>query len=253
MAEVLLSTNRISAGYGSICILRDIDMQVARGSIVAVIGPNGAGKTTLARSLAGFTRIFSGDITLSGEAIAAMPPQLRARNGIASVPEGRRLFPALSVEKNLELALFARWKELGAKRRAELMAEAYARFPKLKERRTQRAGSLSGGEQQMLAMARALMLEPKLLVLDEPSTGLAPLIVAQIFGSLREIVAAQSCGCLLIEQQAVTALEIADFAYVLDRGRVVASGTASQIRNDPDLHDRYLGTGANHKAGPSPS
>jgi branched-chain amino acid transport system ATP-binding protein len=250
MSEILLSTNGISAGYGSICILRDIDMQVASGSIVAVIGPNGAGKTTLARSLAGFTRIFSGDITLSGVTITAMPPQIRAQNGIASVPEGRRLFPALSVEKNLELALFARWRQLGSRRRAELMEEAFARFPKLRDRRAQRAGSLSGGEQQMLAMARALMLEPKLLVLDEPSTGLAPLIVTQILGSLRSIVAAQSCGCLLIEQQAVTALEVADFAYVLDRGRIVASGTATRIRSDPDLHDRYLGTGSKPKSRP---
>ena len=242
MSEILFSVDRVNAGYGAIRVLRDIDVRVARGNVVAVIGPNGAGKTTLARSLAGFTRLFSGAITLAGESIAKLPPEIRARKGIASVPEGRRLFSELSVQNNLELALFARWRELGEARRAALLAQAFTRFPRLEERRSQRAGSLSGGEQQMLAMARALMLEPKLLVLDEPSTGLAPLIVAQVFSSIRSIVEAGSCGCLLIEQQAITALEIADFAYVLDRGRVVASGTADQICNDPELRDRYLGT-----------
>jgi branched-chain amino acid transport system ATP-binding protein len=244
MSELLLHVKDLSAGYRTVRILHDIDVKVSAGAIVAVVGPNGAGKTTLARSLAGFTRIFGGDLLLLGTPITALPPESRARMGVASVPEGRRLFPALTVEQNLELALFTRWRQLGPDGRSKLMTSAFERFPVLSERRMQRAGSLSGGEQQMLAMARALILEPKLLVLDEPSTGLAPLIVAQIFKTLRSISTAGICGCLLIEQQAYTALEIADYAYVLDRGRVVAEGNPQELYADPQLRDRYLGTAA---------
>jgi branched-chain amino acid transport system ATP-binding protein len=214
---------------------------VAAGKIVAVIGPNGAGKTTLARSLAGFTRVFDGNIQFAAQSVTEWPPERRARFGMASVPEGRRLFPALTVEHNLELALFSRWAALGRQRRSDLLAGIFVRFPALAKRRTQRAGSLSGGEQQMLALGRALLLEPKLLVLDEPSTGLAPLIVVEIFRALRDIVSTQNCGCLLIEQQAVTALEIADFAYVLDRGQVVGADAPATLLADAGLRERYLG------------
>ena len=237
----LLRTRGLTAGYRSVRVLHEVQIEVEAGSIVAVIGPNGAGKTTLARSLAGFTRVFSGDIHFAGESITTWTPERRAQRGIASVPEGRRLFPTLTVERNLELALFSRWHELGRAHRERLLASAYSRFPRLAERRRQRAGSLSGGEQQMLAIGRALLLEPKLLVLDEPSTGLAPLIVAEIFKELRNIVSAGHCGCVLVEQQATTALKIADFAYVLDRGRVVSSDTPARLIADPELYDRYLG------------
>jgi branched-chain amino acid transport system ATP-binding protein len=239
----LLRTARLTAGYGGARVIHGLDVTVGEREIVAIVGPNGAGKTTLARSLAGFTRIFGGSIELGGENITRLAPDRRVARGIASVPEGRRLFVDLTVEHNLELALYARRRSLTAGRRHELLASAYERFPILQQRLRQRAGSLSGGEQQMLAIARALMLEPELLILDEPSTGLAPIIVREIFDSLQEIVRAGLCGCLLIEQQAVTALEIADSAYLLSRGEIVTSGPARALRDDEALRDRYLGGG----------
>lgn len=244
MSEPLMQTRHLTAGYGATTILHDVTISIPRGEIVAVVGPNGAGKTTLARAVAGFAQIFDGTITLAGERIDGWPVEKRARAGVASVPEGRRLFPMLSVEDNLELALFARRHKLSAPARSDLLASAAEMFPVLRERAGQRAGSLSGGEQQMLALARALMLEPQLLVLDEPSTGLAPIFVERIFERIARFVATVGCGCLLIEQRAVTALAVSSHAYALDRGRITFAGASKEIRSDERLRDAYLGGGA---------
>jgi branched-chain amino acid transport system ATP-binding protein len=244
MTATLLRTQGLTAGYGATTILHDIDIEIPVGRIVAVVGPNGAGKTTLARTVAGFTRTFAGGVELDGEPIDGWSVARRARAGIASVPEGRRLFPDLSVQDNLDLALFPRRRELSAAERSERIDAAIEMFPVLRERATQGAGSLSGGEQQMLAIARALLLEPRLLILDEPSTGLAPIYVERIFERIQHVVETVGCGCLLIEQRAVTALAASSHAYALDRGRIIFAGPSEQIASDPRLRDTYLGGAA---------
>jgi branched-chain amino acid transport system ATP-binding protein len=244
MSPPAMQIRGLTAGYGATTILHDIDIVIPAGRIVAVVGPNGAGKTTLARAIAGVARIFSGEVELAGEAIGAWSVQRRARAGIASVPEGRRLFPALSVRDNLDLALFARRRRVPVADRGRQVDAAIEMFPVLRERAGQAAGSLSGGEQQMLAIARALLLEPRLLVLDEPSTGLAPIVVERIFERIRHIVETVGCGCLLIEQRAVTALAASSYAYALDRGRISFAGASEEIASDARLRHAYLGGAA---------
>jgi branched-chain amino acid transport system ATP-binding protein len=249
MTAPVLQTRDLVAGYGGTTILHDISIEIAAGEVVAVVGPNGAGKTTLARAIAGFARISSGSIEFGGRSMADWSVQRRARAGVASVPEGRRLFGELSVRDNLDLALFPRRRGLTDAARGDLVDSAIDMFPILRDRAGQAAGSLSGGEQQMLAIARALLLEPKLLILDEPSTGLAPIYVERIFERIRHVVGAVGCGCLLIEQRAVTALAASSRAYALDRGRIGFDGPSGEIASDPRLRDAYLG-GAAGRTGP---
>ena len=245
-ASRLLEIDSLTAGYGATHILHRVSMSVTRGQVAAVIGPNGAGKTTLARAVSGFAHRFEGRIRFDDDDVSDWPPERRTRRGIGAVPEGRRLFPALTVTDNLELALFEQGRRRSGVTRRELLDPIVEMFPVLRERPNQRAGSLSGGQQQMVAIARALLLQPSLLVLDEPSTGLAPVIVERIFERIAQISRDFDCSCLLIEQRAATALTIADYAYVLDRGEIQFAGPAIEMERDARLQDVYLG-GRVHK------
>ena len=237
----LLETKGLTAGYGNTTILRDVSLTVPLGQIIAVVGPNGAGKTTLARAIAGVATVFEGETLLNGEIVTKWPIERRARAGMASVPEGRRLFPALSVADNLDLALFAKRRQLSTKERSQLLQSVLEMFPVLQTRAKQKAGSLSGGEQQMLAIGRALMLQPKLLILDEPSTGLAPIVIDRIFERIQYVAKTMGCGCLLIEQRAMTALAVSSYVFALDRGRITFAGAPIEIQNDAKLRNLYLG------------
>jgi branched-chain amino acid transport system ATP-binding protein len=233
----LLDVRGLAAQYGATKVLHGIDFSVAEGGITAILGANGAGKTTLLRAVCNMIRT-SGEVRLAGTRIDGQATEAIVRRGVAHVPDGRGTFMNLSVEENLRVGAHAR------RDRAEVGADferMYAHFPRLKERRRQQAGTLSGGEQQMLAVSRALMLRPRLLLLDEPSFGLAPLIVQQLFGILRAINQSERIGMLLVEQNAAMALALADHAYLLETGRVVMSGPAETIRNDESVRRSYLG------------
>ncbi len=231
----------LTAGYGSVPVLHDVSIEVDLGQIVAVVGANGAGKSTLARSLTGFARVFGGTIHVGDEDVTGWSSDRRARYGIVQVPEGRRLFPRLSVMDNLELAFFGRRRVLTAQRKHALLEHVFGVFPVLEERREQSAGTLSGGQQQMLAIARALLLETRLLILDEPSTGLAPILTQRIFTVLRELVRTTGCACVLIEQRATAALGIASFGYVLERGRLAVADVSDRLLGDERLRRGYTG------------
>jgi branched-chain amino acid transport system ATP-binding protein len=232
----LLSVRDLHASYGSIRVLHGVSLDVMRGGVTTVLGANGAGKTTLLRAICGMvTR--QGQITFDGQRIDGKSTPDIARSGIAHVPEGRGTFAPLTTEENLRLGAYTR-RDADVERDYE---RVYEYFPRLKERRTQQAGTLSGGEQQMLAIGRALMLKPKLLVLDEPSFGLAPLIVQEIFRIMRKINDEQQVSVLLVEQNANLALEFADSACVLETGRVVTSGTPEELSNNEDIRRSYLG------------
>ncbi len=233
----LLDVRGLRAQYATTPVLHGIDFAVAAGGITAILGANGAGKTTLLRAVCNMIRT-SGEVRLDGTRIDGQATESIVRQGIAHVPDGRGTFMNLSVEDNLRLGAYTR------RDRAEVRVDCdrmYAHFPRLKERRTQQAGTLSGGEQQMLAVSRALMLRPRLLLLDEPSFGLAPLIVQQLFEILRGINLGEKIGMLLVEQNASMALALADQAYLLETGRVVMSGPAETIRNDEQVRRSYLG------------
>jgi len=232
----MLKVEGLVAGYGGITVLKGIDLEVRKGEAVALIGANGAGKSTTLRALSGLLRPRSGRIIFDGKDVAGLGAHRLARAGLAHVPEGRAILGRLSVQENLELGAFGR---RGA-RIAEDLARIYERFPRLSDRRRQPAGTLSGGEQQMLAIGRALMARPKLLLLDEPSMGLAPIIVAQVFDLIQEI-RKDGTTLLLVEQNARQALRVADRAYVLETGRIVASGPAAALANDPQVIGAYLG------------
>jgi len=234
-----LSVSGLSAGYGGPPVLKDVSIEVAPGEVVALLGANGAGKTTLARAVSGFAQITSGSVRLGENSLVGMAPHRVTRAGVGQVPEGRRLFPGLSVQDNLWLP--HQWQRLPeAESRAQLEA-VFARFPRLEERRAQRAGSLSGGEQQMLAMARALLLNPRLLLLDEPSTGLAPLFVAEIFAIVDSLRRDLGVSILLIEQNVAGALRVSDRGYVLKSGRIVAEGRSADLAADDTIQAYYLG------------
>lgn len=237
----LLSVEGLRVGYGKVEVLHGIGLTVAPGEIVALLGSNGAGKTTTLRTLSGLEPARSGRVSLNGEDITNLPAHKIAALGLAHVPERRRLFAPLTVEENLKLGGYLiRGQQAELKRRIESM---YVLFPRLLERRLQLAGTLSGGEQQMVAIARALILQPKLLVLDEPSMGLAPLVVRSIFGivkTLRE----QGMGILLVEQNARQTLKIADRAYVLENGGIMLEGDASTLAQDRRVQSAYLGGAA---------
>ncbi len=233
----MLQVENLSVHYGVIQALHEISLEIARGEIVTLIGSNGAGKTTTLGALSGILRASSGVIRFQDRDLSQVAPHLRVPMGLVQVPEGRRIFAAMSVAENLDLGAYARTDKAEIKRDLD---EVFALFPRLLERRNQAAGTMSGGEQQMLAVGRALMSSPQLLLLDEPSLGLAPLLVKEIFGVVKRI-RERGVTVLLVEQNANLALEIADRAYVLETGRIIMSGPASQIAGDPRVKAAYLG------------
>jgi len=237
----MLQVENVVASYGKVRVLHGISMEVPKGKVVALIGSNGAGKTTTLRVVSGMLRPESGRITLAGVAIAGLPSYEITRLGLAHSPEGRRVFPTLPVSDNILLGAFPRLT--GMRERGNVAGDVermYVLFPRLRERARQLAGTLSGGEQQMLAMARALMLNPEVLLLDEPSMGLAPRLVEEIFATIERLKAA-GVTMLLVEQFAAAALEVADFCYVMENGRLTISGPAATLRNDPAVQAAYLG------------
>lgn len=233
----LLEVTDLSSGYNATDVLRGVSFAVEQGGITAILGANGAGKTTLLRAVSGLLKT-RGAIQFDGRSIAGMAPEDVARRGIAHVPDGRGTFLDLTAEENLRIGACIRKNQPEVARDLERM---FTYFPRLKERRGQQAGTLSGGEQQMLAVSRALMLRPRLLLLDEPSFGLAPLVVHDIFRILRAINAEQGVSVLLVEQNAGLALDLADNAYLLETGRVVMSGTSEAVRSDESVRRAYLG------------
>lgn len=232
----LLKVSDLHVSYGQIQALKGISLRVAEGEVVAILGSNGAGKTTLMRSLSGLLKAKSGSISYCEEELVGQRADLIVRKGIAQSPEGRRVFGTLTVEENLGLGAYTR----SPSEVSDSRSEVYRMFPKLEERRTQMAGTLSGGEQQMLAIGRALMAKPRLLLLDEPSLGLAPLIVKDIFKTLREI-ANTGVTVLLVEQNARMALKLADRGYVLEVGRIVHEDSAANLLASPEVQEAYLG------------
>ena len=237
MSDLLLSARDMRVAYGGVEAVRGVTIEAKKGSIVTVIGANGAGKTTLLNAIMGVLPA-SGAVSFEGVDITRTALEARVSRGLCLVPERRELFANMSVSDNLELGGFRRTSA----ERAETFEQIYARFPRLRERRTQEAGTLSGGERQMLAMGRALMARPRLLMLDEPSLGLAPRIVRDVFDIVQDL-RRDGVTILLVEQNARAALQIADYAYVLELGAVSASGTADQISADPRLVESYLGLG----------
>src|SRR5579864_3136205 len=236
MAEPLLAVSGLAAGYGATEVLRDIDLAVAPGEIVAILGANGAGKSTLNRVISGVLRATRGKIHFAGSAIEGEPPAAIVQRGLIHVPEGRCIFPDLTVAENLDLGGYRRARA----RRHRNRERVFAIFPRLAERHAQRAGTLSGGEQQMLAIGRGLMAEPRLLILDEPSLGLSPRLVEEVFALIARI-HADGVAILLVEQNVVQSLEVADRAYILAEGQFIMSGTAAAIGADPELKRAYLG------------
>ena len=239
--SALIEAEGLELAYGDVAVCRGIGFAVEEGEIVTLIGGNGAGKSTTLRAVAGALVPRSGRIRFAGEDITRLPSFERARRGIALVPEGRHVFPFLSVRENLEMGGFKYRRDAARVRR--LVDQAFAMFPRLKERASQHAGTLSGGEQQMLVLGRAMMSEPKLLCLDEPSLGLAPLVVQEIFRTIRAI-NQQGTSVLLVEQNARYALETASRGYVLQTGAIIASGACTALREDPRVKEAYLGRGA---------
>ena len=236
--EALLQVHQLKAGYGSLPVLEDIALRVRQGEVVALIGANGAGKSTLLKALAGLLP-YQGSARWMGAELAAAPAHARVRAGLALVPEGRQVFPELSVADNLALGGYTRDN---AERQASAVA-MLEKFPRLKERQDRRAGTLSGGEQQMLALARALMSRPRLLLLDEPSLGLAPKLVSEVYGTVQDL-AQDGTTLLLVDQFAQSALTVADHAYVFAGGRVRIEGDAQSLRSAPEIVSEYLGDAA---------
>jgi branched-chain amino acid transport system ATP-binding protein len=233
----LLQARGLNAYYGPSQALHGIDFEVATGGITALLGANGAGKTTTLRAICGMIRT-EGEITFDGQPISRMATERVVRLGVAHVPEGRGTFTTMTVEENLRIAAYTRRDKRAIKQDLD---RVLTYFPRLKERFTQQAGTLSGGEQQMLAISRALMLRPRLMLLDEPSFGLAPLIVQEIFRIMRRVNEEERVSMLLVEQNAALALNLADHAYVLETGRIVMSGEASVVKSDEQIRKSYLG------------
>lgn len=234
-SQPFLSVNGLMAGYGHVRVLHGVDLQVDSGELVTIIGANGAGKSTLLKTIVGLNQPWAGTISISGEDAAGMTPERAVRQGIALVPEGRMLFGTMSVAENLELGAYSR--SSGQRESAE---RVYELFPVLGERKDQSAETLSGGEQQMLAVARALMCEPRLLLLDEPSLGLAPFVIAEIFSAL-DVLRGQGITILLVEQDARLALKHADRGYVMRTGEIALSGAADELLANDDVRLIYLG------------
>ena len=237
-AVPMLSVSNIESYYGPIIAIRGISLEVPRRQIVAVLGANGAGKTTLLKTISGIMEPEKGAVMLEGQAISGDDPAAIVRKGVAHVPEGREIFPLLSVRDNLKLGAYTRPVADGI---AGDMEMVFGYFPILKERAGQMAGTLSGGQQQMLAIARGMMARPRIMLLDEPSLGLSPLAVREIFSVIRRLNVEQGVTMMLVEQNARAALELADYGYVLELGRVVMEGSSSRLLSSPDIQEFYLG------------
>jgi len=237
MTPAMLEVDGISVYYGNIAAVKDLSLVVHQGEIVTLIGSNGAGKSTTLRTVSGLLKPRHGGLRFLGRPITGIPAHEVVQRGIAQSPEGRRIFPRMTVSENLDLGAFLRKDKAGIAEDQERMLEL---FPRLRERIAQKAGTLSGGEQQMLAVARALMARPKLLLLDEPSMGLAPVLVDLIFATIRRI-REQGTTVLVVEQNARAALSVADRAYVLESGTIKLQGGARELRNDPEIAKAYLG------------
>jgi branched-chain amino acid transport system ATP-binding protein len=236
VSEPILAVSGLHAGYGATEILRGVDLTVGQGEIIAVLGANGAGKSTLNRTISGVMRPTRGSIRFADATIEREKPSAIVARGLIHVPEGRRIFPNMTVRENLDLGAYRRARP----RRDNNRNKVLAIFPRLAERQRQRAGTLSGGEQQMLAIGRGLMAEPRLLILDEPSLGLSPLLVEELFALIKRV-NAEGIALLLVEQNVVQSLEVAKRAYILDNGIFVLEGSAADIRSDPALKRAYLG------------
>jgi branched-chain amino acid transport system ATP-binding protein len=234
---MLLSLAAVSAGYGSFRALFDVSLDVPQGEAVGVIGPNGAGKTTLMRVISGLLPLRGGTMTFDGQSIGGLPAHRVVERGIAHVPENRRLFPRLTVEDNLRIGAFI---PEARRRYAHELERIYALFPRLKDRREQLAGTLSGGEQQMCAIGRALMSSPKLLLMDEPSAGLAPLVVQQVF-ELIDRIRAEGLTVLIVEQNVQQVLDVVDRAYLLEVGTIKLSGTSAELKGNDFIRKSYMG------------
>ncbi len=235
-AEPLLQVTGLAAGYDGVPVLRGLDFHVAAGEIVAILGANGVGKTTLNKALSGLVRAEAGRIVFDGVDITGVTPRAIVAAGLIHVPEGRKTFPNIDVEDNLILGSYRRAKA----NRAENLGRVYATFPRLAERRKQIAGTLSGGEQQMLAIGRGMMAEPRLVILDEPSLGLSPKLVGEMFDLIAKI-ASQGLAVMLVEQNVVETLELAARGYVMENGRFVMEGRSADLAADPKLKNAYLG------------
>ncbi|MFG6449520.1 ABC transporter ATP-binding protein [Roseateles sp. BYS180W] len=247
----MLSVDRLCVGYGGAGVLHGVSLRVPKGQVVSLLGGRGAGKTTALRAIAGMVSPSAGRISFGGEDVTGVPAFRLSRKGLAYASEGRRACPGLTVHDNLLLGAFARLS--GTRPREELdqdMARVLVHFPRLRQRQNELAGTLSGGEQQMLAMARALMLSPAIVLLDEPSMGLAPVLVDEVFHIIAQL-RREGVTMLLVEQFAAAALKVSDHAYVLENGRIVLEGPAEQLQNDPAVHAAYLG-GAAATADPAP-
>src|SRR5476651_1675671 len=242
----MLSISNLHAAYGKVEVLHGISLDVPKGKLVTLIGSNGAGKTTTMRAISGMLKPKSGSVTLGGEDVTGLDSHRIARAGLAHSPEGRRVFSTMSVNDNLLLGAFPRLTR--SRPRGDVNADiekAMELFPRLKERRTQLAGTLSGGEQQMLAMARATMLNPDVVLLDEPSMGLAPILVAEVFRIIGRL-KGEGVTMLLVEQFAAAALNVADYGYVLENGSISVHGPAAKLRSDPAVKAAYLGGSGGH-------
>ncbi len=233
----MLVLDAVSVGYGPVPVLREVSLRVGEGEMVCLLGANGAGKSTTVRTISGLLRPTAGAITFLGERLDGRPAHTVLKRGIAQCPEGRRIFPEMTVRENLEMGAYVRG---GTGARAEDLERAFHHFPRLEERAGQLGGTLSGGEQQMLAIARALMSGPKLLLLDEPSLGLAPTMVATVFRVIREI-RRQGVTVLMVEQNAALALQMADRAYVMESGRIALGGPAKDLLHNAEIRRAYLG------------
>ena len=234
----MLSMDSVSSGYGKVLAIRDVSLSVQKGEVVVLLGANGAGKTTLLRTLSGLLKPVSGRISFKSTEIGGRKPHRIVADGIVHVEEGRGILARMTVRENLDMGAYLRSDREGIQRDLTVVFE---KFPPLKERQEQNAGSLSGGEQQMLAIGRALMARPKLLLLDEPSLGLAPLFVSDIFLTIQRLAAEDGYTILLVEQNANQALAIGDRGYVLETGRVVLEGSARELRDNKDIQRAYLG------------
>lgn len=239
---MLLNIDNLHVSYGKIKAIKGISLQVSQGEIVALVGANGAGKTTLLKTISGILTPAEGSVSFEGKDLTKVKPFQRVVEGICQAPEGRGIFPGMTVQENLEIGKYSR--SAGKDEMSDDLEMVYGLFPRLKERQKQAGGTLSGGEQQMLSISRALMSRPRLLLLDEPSMGLAPMFIAQIFSIIQKI-KTQGMTILLVEQNASKALNIADRAYVLETGLITKQGTGQEMLNDPAVRAAYLGTGAN--------
>ena len=234
--SALLNVRGLKSGYGVVEVLRGVDLQVMPGELVALLGSNGAGKTTLNLTLSGLVAARGGQVGFDGQDITGLHSRQVVKHGLIQVPEGRKVFPNLSVHENLELGAFTRGRE----RKLQNLDKVYETFPRLKERVAQLAGTLSGGEQQMLAIGRGLMAEPRLLILDEPSLGLSPLLVEELFGLISQL-RSSGLAILLVEQNVGQSLDIADRAYVMENGQIRFSGTSAELLASDALRQAYLG------------